>query len=102
MSILSRKPQSGSSHKLSREVTILNRLGLHARPSAMFVKVCNRHKCDIWVERDGEQVNGKSIMGLMMLAAGQGSKLRITCDGGDAQSAIQEIEELIQRRFDED
>ncbi len=80
----------------------MNRLGLHARPSAMFVKVCNRHKCDIWVERDGEQVNGKSIMGLMMLAAGQGSKLRITCEGADCEAALQEIEELIQRRFDED
>jgi phosphocarrier protein len=102
MSILSRKPASASSQKVSKEVTILNRLGLHARPSAMFVKVCNRHKCDIWVERDGEQVNGKSIMGLMMLAAGQGSKLRITCEGSDAGIAIQEIEELIQRRFDEE
>jgi len=102
MSILSRKSTSASSQKVSKEVTILNRLGLHARPSAMFVKVCNRHKCDIWVERDGEQVNGKSIMGLMMLAAGQGSKLRITCEGSDADAAVQEIEELIQRRFDED
>jgi len=102
MSILSRKPSSASSHKVSKEVAILNRLGLHARPSAMFVKVCNRHKCDIWVERDGEQVNGKSIMGLMMLAAGQGSKLRITCEGADCEKALQEIEELIQRRFDED
>jgi len=102
MSILSRKTSSASSQKVSREVTVLNRLGLHARPSAMFVKVCNRHKCDIWVERDGEQVNGKSIMGLMMLAAGQGSKLRITCEGADAEAAIQEIEELVQRRFDEE
>jgi phosphocarrier protein len=102
MSILSRKPTAASSQKVTKEVTVLNRLGLHARPSAMFVKVCNRHKADIWVERDGEQVNGKSIMGLMMLAAGQGSKLRITCEGSDAQSAIQEIEELVQRRFDED
>ncbi len=102
MSILSRKTAAASSQKVSKELTILNRLGLHARPSAMFVKVCNRHKCDIWVERDGEQVNGKSIMGLMMLAAGQGSKLRITCDGSDAEVALQEIEELIQRRFDEE
>ena len=103
MSILGRKPStSASSQKVCKEVTVLNRLGLHARPSAMFVKVCNRHKCDIWVERDGEQVNGKSIMGLMMLAAGQGSKLRITCEGADSDSAMQEIEELIQRRFDED
>jgi len=102
MSIVSRKPSSASSQKVSKEITILNRLGLHARPSAMFVKVCNRHKCDIWVERDGEQVNGKSIMGLMMLAAGQGSKLRITCEGADSDAAIQEIEDLVQRRFDEE
>ena len=66
----------------------MNRLGLHARPSAMFVKVCSRFKCDIWVEKDGEQVNGKSIMGLMMLAAGLGSKLRITCEGSDAEKAL--------------
>jgi len=58
-----------------KELTIVNKLGLHARPSALFVKVCNRYKADIWVEKDGESVNGKSIMGLMMLAAGHGSKL---------------------------
>ena len=80
----------------------MNRLGLHARPSAMFVKICSRFKCDIWVEKDGEQVNGKSIMGLMMLAAGLGSTLRITCEGSDAEKALTEIEAIIQRRFDED
>ncbi len=87
---------------MEKELTILNRLGLHARPSAMFVKVCSRFKADIWVEKDGEQVNGKSIMGLMMLAAGLGSKLKITCDGPDADKAITEIEALIVRKFDED
>src|SRR6202162_1162962 len=102
MSILSRKPSSGASQKITREVTILNRLGLHARPSAMFLKVCNRHKCDIWVERDGEQVNGKSIMGLMMLAAGQGSKLLISAEGSDADKAVQELETLIQGKFNEE
>src|SRR6202790_1150072 len=102
MSILSRKPSSASSQKVSKEVTILNRLGLHARPSAMFVKVCNRHKCDIWVERDGEQVNGKSIMGLMMLAAGQGTKLVLSAEGADAEKGIQELELLIEKRFDEE
>ena len=80
----------------------MNRLGLHARPSAMFVKICSRFKCDIWVEKDGEQVNGKSIMGLMMLAAGLGSTLRITCEGSHAEKALTEIEGIIQRRFDED
>jgi phosphocarrier protein HPr len=101
MGLLSRK-SAESDRKISKEITILNRLGLHARPSAMFVKVCNRHRCDIWVEKNGEQINGKSIMGLMMLAAGQGSKLRITCEGADAEKALQEIESLVQRRFDED
>ena len=102
MGLLSRRTPPEPPEKISKDITIENRLGLHARPSAMFVKVCNRHKSDIWVEKDGEQVNGKSIMGLMMLAAGQGSKLRVTCEGEDARKALQEIEVLIQRRFDED
>jgi phosphocarrier protein len=103
MGFLSRK--SGSSEppqKVAKELTIQNRLGLHARPSAMFVKVCSRFKCEICVEKDGEQVNGKSIMGLMMLAAGFGSKLLVTCEGPDADKALQEIEAVIARKFDED
>ena len=95
-----KKPALGE--KTSREFTIVNRLGLHARPSALFVKTCARFKCDVWVEKDGEQVNGKSIMGLMMLAAGLGSKLKITCEGADGEKALQEIEALIARKFDED
>lgn len=102
MGLLTRKNTTDSEKKITKELTIINRLGLHARPSAMFVKVCSRHTADIWVEKDGEQVNGKSIMGLMMLAAGQGSKLRVTCEGGDAEKALEEIESLIHRRFDED
>ena len=75
---------------------------MHARPSARFVKVSNRYKSEIWVEKDGEQVNGKSIMGLMMLAAGQGSKLRVTAEGPDAEKAIEDLEHLVQTRFDEE
>lgn len=102
MGLLSRRIVTDQDKKITKELTIVNRLGLHARPSAMFVKVCSRFRADIWVEKDGEQVNGKSIMGLMMLAAGQGSKLRVTCEGHDAEKALEEIESLIQRRFDED
>src|SRR5438093_8760594 len=103
MAFLSRSKFAFTSpQKITKEITILNRLGLHARPSAMFVKVCNRHKAEVWVEKDGEQVNGKSIMGLMMLAAGQGSKLTVTAEGHDAEKVLSDIEELIQRRFDED
>ncbi len=99
MGLLSRRPASG---KLQKEVTILNKLGMHARPAAMFVRVANKHRAEIWVEKDGEQVNGKSIMGLMMLAAGQGSRLTITAEGTDAATALQELQDLLNRRFDED
>ena len=102
MGFLGRRSDPSSHAKVTKELTIQNRLGLHARPSAMFVKVCSRFKCDVWVEKDSEQVNGKSIMGLMMLAAGLGSKLRITCEGADAEKALCEIETIIKRKFDED
>ena len=102
MGLLSRKTTSNQDQAIAKEFTILNRLGLHARPSAMFVKASNRFKSEIWVEKDGEQVNGKSIMGLMMLAAGQGSKLLVTCEGPDAEQALAEIEALVLRRFDEE
>ena len=82
MGLLSRKTTNESEKSAAKEITVLNRLGLHARPAAMFVKVCNKHKSEIWVEKDGERVNGKSIMGLMMLAAGQGSKLRVVALDG--------------------
>ena len=102
MGLLSRKSESTPQSKITKELIIVNRLGLHARPSAMFVKTASRFKCEIWVEKDGERVNGKSIMGLMMLAAGQGSKLLVTCEGGGGEKALAEIEEIIRRKFDED
>ena len=68
----------------------------------MFVKVCSRFRCEIWVEKDGERINGKSIMGLMMLAAGLGSRLTVSCDGPDEEKAMQEIETLICQKFNEE
>jgi phosphocarrier protein len=99
MGLLSKRPAAG---KLQKEVTIVNKLGLHARPAAMFVRVANKHRAEIWIEKDGEQVNGKSIMGLMMLAAGPGSRIVISAEGADAQNALNELELLVQRRFDEE
>lgn len=87
---------------LTKELTIINKSGIHARPAAMFVKVANRYGCDIFVEKDGEKINGKSIMGLMMLAAGPGSKVTLHVKGNDATAAIAELEELVKRKFDED
>ena len=87
---------------MTKDFLVSNKLGIHARPAAMFVKPANRFSCDIFVEKDGEKVNGKSIMGLMMLAAGPGSKLTLYVRGADAQQAIAELEALVQRKFDEE
>ena len=82
--------------------TIRNRLGLHARAAATFVKKAAEFKANVWMEKDGMQVNGKSIMGLMMLAAGPGSTLTVHAAGQDASQALAEIETLIRRKFDEE
>jgi phosphocarrier protein len=87
---------------MTKDFLVTNKLGIHARPAAMFVKTANRFSCDIFVEKDGEKVNGKSIMGLMMLAAGPGSKVTVHALGHDAHLAIAELETLINRKFDED
>jgi phosphocarrier protein len=87
---------------LTKELTIANKLGIHARPAAPFVKTANRFASEIFVEKDGEKINGKSIMGLMMLAAGPGSKLTLHIKGADALQAIVELEALVKRKFDEE
>src|SRR5947209_11697056 len=102
MGLLNRKTGSTKELKIVKEIAIVNRLGLHARPAAMFVRIASRYRCEVWVAKEGEEVNGKSIMGLMMLAAGQGSKLHLRCDGPDAEKAMAELEELINARFHED
>jgi phosphocarrier protein len=99
---MSAKRPPDSSDPMTREFTILNKLGIHARPAALFVKTANRFACDIFVEKEGEKVNGKSIMGLLMLAAGPGTKLTVHAHGPDAHTAIGEIESLIKRKFDEE
>ena len=99
---MSAKAVTDDSAGMTRDFQVSNKLGIHARPAAMFVKTANRFSCDIFVEKDGEKVNGKSIMGLMMLAAGPGSKLTVHAQGHDASQALAELETLIKRKFDED
>src|SRR4051812_18709823 len=99
---MSAKKLAESVFMLTKDFHIANKLGIHARPAAMFVKVANRFTCNIFVEKDGEKVNGKSIMGLMMLAAGPGSKLTVHAEGNDAPQALTELETLLNRKFDED
>lgn len=102
MGLLSRKKTTDDASRCAREVVIQNRNGLHARPAAMLVKVSSRFRAEIWIEKDGERVNGKSIMGLMMLAAGKGSKLNLIAEGPDADRAIEELQALIDGRFGEE
>ena len=99
---MSAKKLADTDSRMTKDFLVPNKLGIHARPAAMFVKTANRFACDIFVEKDGEKVNGKSIMGLMMLAAGPGSKLTIHAEGNDASQALAEIETLIKRKFDEE
>ena len=96
------KSTSESALKIKKEMVVINKLGIHARPAAMFVKIANRFTCDVFVEKDGERVNGKSIMGLMMLAAGPGSRLLIFAEGEDAARVVVELEALLKRKFDEE
>jgi len=91
-----------SETSVTKELIVINKLGIHARPAAMFVKVANRFHCHIFVEKDGERVNGKSIMGLMMLAAGPGSRLIVHAEGSDAARAVLELEALLKSKFNED
>ena len=87
---------------LERTVEIVNRLGLHARPAAEFVKLAARFKAEVLVEKDGLQVNGKSIMGVLMLAAEHGSRLRIQASGSDAEEAVAALSDLVTRGFEEE
>ena len=86
---------------ITKELTIVNKLGLHARPAAMFVKVSSAWNSEIWVEKDDEQVNGKSIMGLMMLAAGCGAKISVSAEGPDEEQAMAALEQLVGGGFSE-
>mgnify|MGYP000306638019 CR=1 FL=1 len=85
-----------------REFTIQNKLGIHARPAAQFVKTASKFSSEIRVEKDGEEVDGKSIMGLMMLAAGHGSVITVAAEGEDEGAALDALADLIDRKFEED
>lgn len=86
----------------SKQIEIINQLGLHARAAAKLVALASTFSAEIELEKDGQTVNGKSIMGVMMLAASKGSILTLKVDGPDETEAMQQIEELIQNRFGEE
>ena len=83
------------------EVEIVNKLGLHARASAKLTQLAGSFPCEVWLDRNGRRINAKSIMGVMMLAAGIGSRVIIDCEGERADEALQAISQLIADRFGE-
>lgn len=85
----------------TREVTIINKLGLHARAAAKFVALAGRFNSAVQVHREGKSVNGKSIMGMMMLAAGRGTTITLDAEGDDADEALDALEGLVNERFQE-
>jgi len=87
--------------RVEKHITIRNKLGLHARPAALFVQIANKFDSDISVVKGKQKVNGKSIMGIMMLAAGKGAKIYITADGPDAEEAVRELEKLLLKDAEE-
>ena len=81
---------------------VTNKMGVHARPAAMIVRIANKYTGEIWVEKDGEQVNGKSIMGIMMLAAGKGTKLSFQANCENAEDFCKEMTKLFVSNFQEE
>ena len=88
--------------ELEKNVQIRNKYGLHARPAAEFVKTASRFQAEIWVRKQDLEVNGKSIMGMMMLAAEFGSEITIRAAGNDAEPAVRELVGLVERKFGEE
>ncbi|MCG6970690.1 MAG: HPr family phosphocarrier protein [Gammaproteobacteria bacterium] len=86
---------------IEKDVTIVNKLGLHARAAAKLVSLASKFSCEVQVAKEGRQVNGKSIMGIMMLAASKNSTITLITDGEDERQALEEMENLIQDRFGE-
>ena len=91
-----------NSEFLTKELTILNQSGLHARPAARFVTTASRFESEIFLEKDGEKMNGKSIIGLLVLGVEPGGKVTLHVKGVDACEAIAELEALVRRKFDEE
>lgn len=87
--------------RLQRTFLIVNTLGLHARAAAQLVQTANRFQSEVLVERDGQSVNGKSIMGVLMLAAAKGTEIQVVCEGPDAETALQALARLIEAGFGE-
>ncbi|PUA18110.1 HPr family phosphocarrier protein [Glaciimonas sp. PCH181] len=86
---------------IQKEIEIINKLGLHARASAKFTQLASKFKCEVWISRNNRRVNAKSIMGVMMLAAGKGSSVLLEAEGADEKECFEALNQLIQDKFGE-
>ncbi|MBO7520940.1 MAG: HPr family phosphocarrier protein [Opitutales bacterium] len=94
---------SSGTEQASKTLVVENKMGIHARPASKIVRVSNKYSgAELMVEKDGEKVDGKSIMSLMMLAAGKGSSIKFVASGEGAEEMLCEIEDLFKRKFDEE
>tara|TARA_A100001037_G_scaffold305832_1_gene347622 strand:+ start:703 stop:999 length:297 start_codon:yes stop_codon:yes gene_type:complete len=98
--LVSENPNPGQTEV--REVEISNDAGLHARPASVFVKLAAKFESEIWVGHDGDRVNGKSIIGLLTLAAAKGTRITVEAEGSDAQAAVVALAELVENKFQAD
>jgi phosphocarrier protein len=89
-------------HSVEQRMQVMNELGMHARAATKFVQTANKYQCAVTVEKDGQTVNGKSIMGVLMLVAAKGSWISVRCEGPDAQPAIEALATLVHDKFGED
>jgi len=86
---------------IQKEVKIINEIGLHVRPASILVEVANKFKSDIWIEKDGQEANGKSIMSILLLSAEKGSKINIKAEGPDAAQAVEALAKVVNNKFGE-
>ena len=88
--------------QVEKDIVIKNKTGLHARPAALFVQVANKYDSDITIIKDDQEVNGKSIMGILMLAAERGAEIKIIAEGDDAEAAVEELSDILLKDIDSD
>ena len=87
---------------VEKEVEIVNEVGLHIRPASMLVEVANEFKSEVWIEKDGQEANGKSIMSILLLCVEKGSKVNIKAEGSDATQAVEALVRVVKDRFGEE
>jgi len=86
---------------VEREIEISNEVGVHVRPASMLVEIASKFESEIWIEKDGQEANGKSIMSLLLLSAEKGSKIKIKAEGPDAEEAVKALVSIVEKKFGE-